>query len=80
MQAFADMKAYFSQVVANNLDVIKALREEAAEARKREAAAEKLCSETVAENKRLVESLQVACWCRQVTAIGMVSQLMGCLL
>ena len=53
----AEMKAYYSDISNANLDAIKALKEEAAEARRQRAAAEKAAADTSAENRRLVEPL-----------------------
>ena len=53
----AEMKAYYNDVTNSNLDQIRALKEELAEARRARAAAEKVAAETAAENKRLVEPL-----------------------
>jgi len=45
-------------VTTNNLDLVKALKEDAAELRRRETAADKLLAEVAAENKPLVEPLE----------------------
>ncbi|KAK9826877.1 hypothetical protein WJX81_002647 [Elliptochloris bilobata] len=58
--AFAEIKAYYNDVTANNLDLVKALKEDAAELRKREAAADKLLAEVAAENRALTEPLAQA--------------------
>ena len=58
--AFAEIKAYYNDVTANNLDLVKALKEDAAELRKREAAADKLLAEVAAENRALSEPLAQA--------------------
>ncbi|KAI8465222.1 MAG: growth-arrest-specific micro-tubule binding-domain-containing protein [Monoraphidium minutum] len=55
--AFAEVKGYYSDVTANNLDLIKALKEDVAEMKKREAQNEKLMYEIAQENKRLSEPL-----------------------
>lgn len=60
--AFAEIKAYFNDVTTNNLDLVKALKEDAAELRRREAAADKLLAEVAAENKALVEPLEQVRW------------------
>jgi hypothetical protein len=52
------MKAYYNDVTTNNLDLVKALKEDAAELRRRETAADKLLAEVAAENKALVEPLE----------------------
>lgn len=56
-KAFADMRAYYNGVTVGNLDLIRTLRDEAAELRRRDAASAKLAAEIAAENKRLVEPL-----------------------
>ena len=58
--AFAEIKAYYNDVTANNLDLVKALKEDATELRKREAAADKLLAEIAAENRALSEPLAQA--------------------
>ena len=58
--AFAEIKAYYNDVTANNLDLVKALKEDALELRKREAAADKLLAEIAAENRALSEPLAQA--------------------
>ncbi len=54
-------------MTTNNLDLVKALKEDAAELRRRETAADKLLAEVAAENKALVEPLEQVrgssmCW------------------
>lgn len=61
--AFAEIKAYYNDVTANNLDLVKALKEDALELRKREAAADKLLAEIAAENRALSEPLAQARFC-----------------
>ena len=56
--AFAEIKAYYNDVTTNNLDLVKALKEDAAELRRRETAADKLLAEVAAMNKALVEPLE----------------------
>jgi hypothetical protein len=41
-RAFTEVKAYYADITANNLDLIKALKEDVAEMKKREAQNEKL--------------------------------------
>jgi len=53
LQAFADVKAYYKDITANNLDLIRQQREELATARAGEAAAMRDASRFGAENKRL---------------------------
>lgn len=55
--AFAEIKAYYNDVTAKNLDLVKALKEDAAELRCREAATDKLLAEMAAENRQLAEPL-----------------------
>lgn len=55
--AFADMRTYYNDVTASNLGLIKALRDDAAEGKRRDAATAKLVAEVAAENRRLVEPL-----------------------
>ncbi len=59
--AFAEIKAYYNDVTANNLDLVKALKEDAAELRCREAATDKLLAEMAAENRQLAEPLAQVC-------------------
>ena len=58
MQAFADIKNYYNDITHNNLDLIKTLKEDVAEMKKKEAQNEKLMYEIAQENKRLSEPLQ----------------------
>ena len=58
LQAFADIKTYYNDITHNNLDLIKTLKEDVAEMRKKEAQNEKLMYEIAQENKRLSEPLQ----------------------
>ena len=57
VQAFADIKNYYNDITHNNLDLIKALKADTTEMRKREVQNEKLMSEIAQENKRLTEPL-----------------------
>ena len=52
-QAFADVKAYYKDITANNLDLIRQQREELAAARTCEAAAAREAARLAAENRRL---------------------------
>ena len=58
LQAFADIKNYYNDITHNNLDLIKTLKEDVAEMKKKEAQNEKLMYEIAQENKRLSEPLQ----------------------
>jgi len=59
-KAFADIKNYYNDITHNNLDLIKALKEDVAEMKKSEANSQKLMYEIAQENKRLQEPLQKA--------------------
>eukprot|EP00877_Chromochloris_zofingiensis_P012225 jgi/Chrzof1/7256/Cz02g16210.t1 len=59
-RAFAEIKNYYNDITHNNLDLIKALKEDVAEMKKREAQNEKLMYEIAQENKRLSEPLAKA--------------------
>ncbi|KAK9837699.1 hypothetical protein WJX74_003346 [Apatococcus lobatus] len=59
-KAFADIKNYYNDITHNNLDLIKALKADTTEMRKREVQNEKLMSEIAQENKRLTEPLTKA--------------------
>lgn len=61
LQAFADIKNYYNDITHNNLDLIKTLKEDVAEMKKKEAQNEKLMYEIAQENKRLSEPLQKVC-------------------
>ena len=52
-QAFADVKAYYKDITANNLDLIRQQREELAAARLGEAAANGEAARLAADNRRL---------------------------
>ncbi|MEW5305571.1 MAG: hypothetical protein WDW36_008103 [Sanguina aurantia] len=56
-RAFAEIKNYYNDITHNNLDLIKTLKEDVAEMKKREAQNEKLMYEIAQENKRLSEPL-----------------------
>ena len=51
------MRGFFNPVTANNLDLIKKLKEGLAEAKRMQTAAEANASEVAQENKQLVEPL-----------------------
>ena len=57
-KAFTDIKAYYVDITATNLDMIKALKEQTAELRTRELAAAKALAEKCAQNRRLVEPFE----------------------
>ncbi|CAM9572702.1 unnamed protein product [Chrysoparadoxa australica] len=59
-KAFAEIKNYYNDITHNNLDLIKSLKKEVAEMRKREQADEKLMYEIAQENKRMSEPLRKA--------------------
>lgn len=59
-KAFADIKTYYNDITHNNLDLIKTLKEDVAEMKKKEAQNEKLMYEIAQENKRLSEPLTKA--------------------
>lgn len=56
-KAFGEIKNYYNDITHNNLDLIKSLKEEVTEMKKKEAANEKLMFEIAQENKRLSEPL-----------------------
>ena len=58
MQAFSDIKNYYNDITHNNLDLIKTLKEDVAEMKKKDNQNEKLMFEIAQENKRLSEPLQ----------------------
>lgn len=58
MQAFSDIKNYYNDITHNNLDLIKTLKEDVADMKKKENQNEKLMFEIAQENKRLSEPLQ----------------------
>ena len=55
--AFTEIKNYYNDITSNNLDLIKTLKEDVAEMKKKEALNEKLMYEISNENKRLSEPL-----------------------
>lgn len=58
--AFAEIKDYYNDITHNNLDLIKQLKEDVADMKKKETANEKLMFEVAQENKRLTEPLAKA--------------------
>ena len=56
--AFTEIKNYYNDITSNNLDLIKTLKEDVAEMKKKEALNEKLMYEISNENKRLSEPLE----------------------
>ena len=56
-QAFGEIKNYYNDITHNNLDLIKSLKEEVAEMKKKEFQNEKLMFEIAQENKKLSEPL-----------------------
>eukprot|EP00198_Chlamydomonas_reinhardtii_P007958 XP_001697295.1 component of dynein regulatory complex [Chlamydomonas reinhardtii] len=59
-RAFAEIKNYYNDITHNNLDLIKTLKEDVAEMKRREAANEKLMYEIAQDNKKLSEPLSRA--------------------
>jgi hypothetical protein len=59
-RAFADIKDYYHDITHNNLDLIKALKEEVAEAKKKERQDTIKMTKITQENKRMYEPLKVA--------------------
>merc|ERR1712078_818369 len=59
-RAFAEIKNYYNDITHNNLDLIRTLKEDVAEMKKKETANEKLMYEIAQENKRLSEPLAKA--------------------
>ena len=58
VQAFSDIKNYYNDITHNNLDLIKTLKEDVTEMKKKDSQNEKLMFEIAQENKRLSEPLQ----------------------
>ncbi|PRP86085.1 hypothetical protein PROFUN_03072 [Planoprotostelium fungivorum] len=58
--AFTEIKAYYNDITANNLELIKSLKEQLEEMKKKEASDQKLMLEVTMENKRLTEPLHKA--------------------
>ena len=59
-RAFADMRTYFREVTHANLDLIKTLKDESAELKRREASDERIMFAIAAENKRMSEPMRKA--------------------
>lgn len=59
-KAFGEIKNYYNDITHNNLDLIKSLKEEVADMKKKEAQDEKLMFEIAQENKRMSEPLKRA--------------------
>ncbi|CAK4076160.1 unnamed protein product [Aphanomyces euteiches] len=59
-KAFGEIKNYYNDITHNNLDLIKSLKEEVADMKKKEAQDEKLMFEISQENKRMSEPLKKA--------------------
>eukprot|EP01116_Phalansterium_solitarium_P002491 TRINITY_DN1253_c0_g3_i2.p1 TRINITY_DN1253_c0_g3~~TRINITY_DN1253_c0_g3_i2.p1 ORF type:complete len:489 (+),score=194.17 TRINITY_DN1253_c0_g3_i2:36-1469(+) len=58
--AFSEIKGYYNDITANNLELIKSLKEQLEDLKKKEASDQKLMMEVTMENKRLSEPLQKA--------------------
>lgn len=56
-KAFGEIKNYYNDITHNNLDLIKSLKDDVVDMKKKEAANEKLMFEIAQENKRLSEPL-----------------------
>lgn len=65
-QAFNEIKAYYNDITHNNLDLIKTLKEEVSEMKKKETQDEKRMYEIAQENKRMSEPLQRALNVREI--------------
>ena len=76
VQAFADIKNYYNDITHNNLDLIKTLKEDVAEMKKKEAQNEKLMYEIAQENKRLSEPLSRALKVRAVANVNKTKNIM----
>lgn len=59
-RAFHEIKTYYNDITHNNLDLIKSLKEELADLKKKESQDEKLMFEISQENKRMSEPLKKA--------------------
>lgn len=57
-KAFAEIKAYYNDITHNNLDLIKALKEDMADMKKKDICSEKRMHGIAAENSKLQEDLQ----------------------
>merc|ERR1711865_945111 len=56
-KAFGEIKNYYNDITHNNLDLIRSLKEEVSEMKKKEVSNEKLMFEIAQENKKLSEPL-----------------------
>ena len=56
-KAFGEIKNYYNDITHNNLDLIRSLKEEVSEMKKKEISNEKLMFEIAQENKKLSEPL-----------------------
>lgn len=59
-KSFEEIKQYYNDIIKNNLELVKSLKEELAEVRKREAMLEKVTFDVEQENKRLSDPLREA--------------------
>lgn len=59
-RAFAEVKNYYNDITHNNLDLIRTLKEDVSEMKKKETQNEKLMFEIAQENKRLSDPLAKA--------------------
>ncbi|RZF45031.1 hypothetical protein LSTR_LSTR001992 [Laodelphax striatellus] len=59
-EAFKELKSYYSDITLNNLSLITTLKEQMSDMKKTEDKMEKRLHELTAENKRLIQPLQVA--------------------
>jgi len=59
-KAFGEIKNYYNDITHNNLDLIRSLKEDVAEMKKKETKNEKLMREIAQENKRMSEPLKEA--------------------
>lgn len=59
-RAFLEIKNYYNDITHNNLDLIKTLKEDVADMKKKEVQNEKLMYEIAQENKRLSDPLNAA--------------------
>ena len=59
-KAFAEIKNYYNDITHNNLDLIKSLKDEVGEMKKKEQQDEKMMFEIAQENKRMSEPLKKA--------------------
>lgn len=60
VKAFADIKNYYNDITHNNLDLIKSLKEEVGEMRRKEQQDEKQMEHVALENRRMSEPLKKA--------------------